>query len=112
MHRIGHLTDNLKLYEFVSDIKTNEFVNFKIDLSKSQLRNTPTDQHLLKSHYFQFENINYTLIELSKNETKVILNCDYKIDSKMNYYANFWAKSIIVDFEKRLLNSLKIKLEK
>lgn len=112
MYRIGHFTDDLKLYEYVSEIKENEFVNFKIDLSKSQLRETPTDQHLLKSNYFNFENINYSLEYISETKTKIILNCDYKIESKMNFYANFWAKSIIGDFEKRLLESLKTKLEK
>lgn len=112
MFRIGHFTDGLKLYEYVSEITENEFVNFKIDLSKSQLRATPTDQHLLKSNYFKFENINYTLEYISDSETKIILNCDYRIESKMNFYANFWAKSIIGDFEERLLKSLKLKLEK
>lgn len=112
MYRIGHFTDDLKLYEYVSEIQVNRFVNFKIDLSKSQLRNTPTDQHLLESNYFNFENINYTLKPVSENETKIILNCEYKIGSKMNFYANFWANSIIVDFEKRLLESIKLKLEK
>lgn len=110
--RIGHFTDDLKLYEYVSKIKENEFVNFKIDLSKSQLRDTPTDKHLLKSNYFNFDNINYTLEYISENQTKIVLNCDYRIESKMNFYANFWAKSIIGDFEKRLLKSLKLKLEK
>lgn len=111
LYRIGQFTDNLKLYEYVSEIRNNNFVNFKIDWSKSQLRDIPTDQHLLKSEYFDFENINYTLIKISPNQTKVILSCDYKIESKMNFYANFWAKSIIQDFEKRLLESLKLKLE-
>lgn len=110
--RIGHFTDDLKLYEYVSEIKESEFVNFKIDLSKSQLRATPTDQHLLKSNDFNFENINYTLEYISDSETKIILSCDYRIESKMNFYANFWAKSIIGDFEERLLKSLKLKLEK
>ncbi len=111
MHRIAHFTDELKLYEYVSELKENEFVNFKIDLSKSQLRATPTDQHLLKNNSCRFENINYTLLPISAEQTKVILNCDYRVDAKMNFYANFWAKSIIGDFEDRLLKAIKIKLE-
>lgn len=110
-YRIGYFTDNLKLYEYISEIIPNQFVNFKIDLSKSQLRQTPTDQHLLKSDYFHFDNINYTLIEISSDSTKVILNCDYTIESKMNSYANFWAKNIIKDFEERLLQAIKMQLE-
>lgn len=112
LYRIGKFTDNMQLYETVSEIKPNVFVNFKIDLNKSILRDTPTDQHLLKSDYFNFENINYTLIPISNNQTKVILNCEYRISSKMNSYANFWAKNIIKDFEERLLKSIKYKLEK
>lgn len=112
IYRIGHFTDNLKLYEYVSDSRDNEFVNFKIDLSKSQLRDTPTDQHLLKSNSFRFDNINYTIDYISKHKTKVRLNCEYTLESKMNTYAYFWSKSIIGDFEKRLLESLKLKLEK
>lgn len=110
-YRIGTFTDNLILYETISAMEPYKFVNFKIDLHKSQLREKPTDQHVLKSNYFNFENINYSLVELSKDQTKVILNCDYKINSKMNFYANFWARSIILDFEKRLLAAIKIKLE-
>lgn len=112
MYRIGKFTDNLQLYETVSMLKENEYVNFKIDLKKSTLRNKPTDQHVLNGNYFKFENINYTLIPITENKTKVILNCEYTINSKMNIYANFWAKSIIEDFEERLLSSLKLKLER
>lgn len=110
-YRIGYFTDQLSLYEYVSEIKKNEFVNFKIDLQQSQLRNTPTDQHLLKSDEFKFENINYTLVPIDAEQTKIILNCDYTLNSKLNGYANFWAERIIKDFEVRLLEALKLKLE-
>jgi len=111
LYRIGVFTDNLKLYETVSEIQQDEFVNFKIDLSKSTLRDTPTDQHLLKNDYFNFKNIYYQLIPITNNKTKVILNCEYTINSKMNSYANFWAETIIKDFEERLLQAIKYKLE-
>ena len=110
--RKGYFTNNLILHEYITDIRQNEYVNFKIDISKSQLRDTPTDQHILKSNNFTFDNINYTLIPISKEATKVILNCDYTISSKMNSYANFWAENVIQDFEIRLLKSLKLILEK
>lgn len=111
-YRIGYFTDGLELHEYISEIKPLEFVNFKIDLTQSKLRNTPTDQHILKSKYFHFENISYRLTPISENKTKVSLHCEYSIESKMNFYANFWAKSIIHDFEVRLLKTIKHKLEK
>lgn len=111
IYRIGYFSDNLKLVESISEIKQNHFVNFKIHIDKSELRNKPTDLHLLKSNYFNFENISYKLNKIDDNTTELILNCEYKIDSKMNSYANFWASRIINDFETRLLDALKTKLE-
>lgn len=111
-YRIGSFTDGLELYEIITQNKKNEFVNFKIDLSKSKLRNKPTDKHILKGDYFKFQNINYTLTPLSNNQTNVELSCDYIISSKMNFYANLWAENIILDFEKRLLKGIKTNLEK
>lgn len=110
--RIGYFSDNLKLTETISQRNENKFINFKIHIDKSQLRNKPTDQHLLKSNYFNFENISYTLNQIDSNKTELILKCEYKLDSKMNAYANFWSKIIINDFEIKLLTALKHKLEK
>jgi len=101
-YRIGYFTEDLKLYETISEIDTFRFVNFKIHIDKSQLRNTPTHRHLLKSDYFKFENISYSLMKLQNGRTKLTLSCDYILDSKMNFYANFWAKRIIRDFEEKI----------
>jgi len=111
VYRVGYFTDNLKLYETISEMQKYRFVNFKIDIYKSELRNTPSDQHLLRSNYFFFENISYTLKPINDKQTELILTCDYTIESKMNGYANFWAEKIIKDFEVRLLNTLKYKVE-
>ena len=110
-YRIGYFSDKLKLYETISKVELLKFVEFNIHISESELRDLPTDKHLLKSNYFSFENISYKLREISPNKTKLILRCEYTLDSKMNGYANFWAEKIIKDFESRLLNSLKLKLE-
>lgn len=111
MYRIGYFTEDFVLVESISEYNENSFVNFKIHLDQSQLRNKPTDQHLLKSGHFKFENISYRLQPLSESKTEVILTCEYRIQSKMNDYANFWAGNIIEDFEMRLLKSLKYKIE-
>ncbi|MBB3699162.1 hypothetical protein KMW28_26415 [Flammeovirga yaeyamensis] len=110
-YRIGYFSDDLELYESISNINYLENVSFDIHINDSKLRNTPTDHHILKSDYFTFQNIKYELIHLSENKTKLILSCKYSINSKMNIYANFWAEQIIGDFEERLLSSLKYKLE-
>jgi hypothetical protein len=111
IYRIGYFSEGLQLYETISEQRENEFVNFKIDIENSILRDTPTDQHVLKGNYLKFENISYQLNPIDENKTELILTCDYKITSKMNFYADFWAEKIIKDFEVRLLQVLKNKME-
>ena len=110
--RIGYFSEGLRLYESISQIDTLHYVEFKILLDKSRLRDLPTDKHLLQSGNFYFDKIYYRLHKINKDQTKLTLTCDYTLNSKMNGYANFWANTIIKDFEVRLLNSLKHKIEK
>lgn len=110
-YRISFFTGGLELYESISMVELYSKVSFDIHIDKSKLRNTPTDQHILKSKSFKFLNISYELEPTSKNSTILTLKCDYEINSKMNSYAHFWADLIIGDFEARLLNSLKTKIE-
>jgi len=109
--RIGYFSDDLKLYETISEKDSLNFVNFKIDLEKSQLRDLPTDKHLLQSDYFKFNDISYRLETVENGKTKLILSCSYTMQSKMNWYANFWATKVIADFEVKLLKVLKGKVE-
>lgn len=110
-YRIGYFSDELKLYETLSKVEPLRYVEFNIHISESELRDLPTDRHLLKSDYFSFDRISYELREISPNMIELILSCDYTLDSKMNGYANYWAEKIIKDFENRLLSSLKSIIE-
>lgn len=111
LYRIGYFSDGLKLYETIAEIDSFKYVSFNIHIDQSELRDLPTDKHLLQSDYFSFKKIAYQLEELSPNKTNLILSCQYTLDSKMNGYANFWAEQIIVDFETRLLKALQLKIE-
>ena len=111
-YRIGYFSDGLELYETVSESVPNRKLSFEINLEQSKLRDTPTDQHILKSKNFRFESISYTLEPVSDKETLLLLTCNYQVNSKMNWYARIWADLIITDFEKRLLSCLKLKIEK
>lgn len=110
--RIGYFSDGLKLYETIAKVDTLNSVHFKIHIDKSELREIPLDKHLLESEYFHFENISYHLRSIDRYHTELSLKCNYTIESKMNLYANFWADKVIKDFEVRLLETLKVKLEK
>ncbi|MEL7529949.1 MAG: SRPBCC family protein [Bacteroidota bacterium] len=111
-YRVGYFSDELRLFETVAAEDSLETLRFEVHIDKSTLRDLPTDQHLLQSDYFQFEDISYRLEALDAGHTKLTLDCQYKVKSKMNAYASFWANIVLADFEKRLLAALKVKLEK
>jgi len=111
-YRIGYFSDGLQLFETIAEEDSLERLSFKVHIDKSTLRDLPTDQHLLNSDYFQFEEISYRIKDLGDGRSELQLNCQYKVESKMNGYANFWADIVLADFEQRLLRALKVKLEK
>jgi hypothetical protein len=111
-YRVGYFSDELILFEKIRDEQYLKQVSFEIDMDKSKFRNTPTDQHFVNSNYFRFGDITYKLEKISPNQHRLILSCDYTVKSKVNFYVDFWANTIISDFENRLLASLKLKIEK
>lgn len=111
-YRIGYFSDGLQLFETIAEEDSLERLSFKVHIDKSTLRDLPTDQHLLNSDYFQFEEISYRIKDLGDGRSELQLNCQYKVESKMNGYASFWADIVLADFEQRLLGALKVKLEK
>ena len=110
--RIGHFSDEFKLIEEIVSIDTFQQLVLKIYLANSTIRNKPTDKHILQGGHFSFENISYTPEEVNPEMTELHLTCTYRINSKMNWYANFWAEKIIEDFETKLLKVIKYKVEK
>jgi len=110
--RIGYFTDGLTLVESIAEIERYKKVRFNIHIDQSELRDTPMDQHVLKSTYFKFTSISYHLKETVDGKTELSLKCNYTIDSKIHLYANFWADNIIRNFEEKLLAILKEKLKK
>lgn len=111
IHRWGIFTDGLELCESIESKDSLQQVTFRVHLDRSKLRDEPTDRHVLRGDNFSFETIRYRTSALEDGATLLKLECDYVIESHMNFYANFWAKWLIQDFEERLLMALKKKLE-
>ena len=111
-YRVGYFTDGLKLVESLAKVDTLKALHLKIHMDKSQLRDWPMDQHILNKDYFRFTNISYHLRDLGNTQTELRLKCNYQIKTKINFYGNFWARWILGDFEDRLLDALKRKIER
>lgn len=109
--RVGYFSSEVKLYEKVSKIDSLKEVSFTINIDKSNLESSQTIKHALNSKNITFNSITYRLTEVENNIVKLELACEYKLSSNLPYYGEFWSKKIINDFEIKLLNALKNKIE-
>ncbi|MCU7619277.1 hypothetical protein NZ698_19020 [Chryseobacterium sp. PBS4-4] len=110
--RLGYFTNGIVLSESVASSKQFEELSFKINVDKSDLKQSQTFSHILKNENLVFNNITYQLRNIDDDSTELILVCDYTIKSNLPFYGEFWSKKIILDFETKLLDALKKQNEK
>ena len=109
--RLGYFENNIILHEQVSNSIEYKQLTFKIDSEQSKLSNSPTLQHLIKGKNMEFDYIQYDLEALKNGHTLLKLSTKFSINSNLPKYGEYWSSLIINDFEKNLLQSLKITLE-
>lgn len=109
--RKGYFENGVILYETVEHSIPNAEIIFKINVAQSNLKSSPTLQHVMNSGSINFQNITYTLHPVDENSTKLTLSTSFEINSNLNFYGQYWSNLIIHDFEKHLLLSLKVNLE-
>jgi hypothetical protein len=105
--RLGYFSNGIILNESVFESKKLEKLSFKINVDKSDLKQSQTFKHILKNKNLVFNSITYKLKIIDEDKTELTLICDYKIKTNIPLYGEYWSKSIIKDFEKKLLNALK-----
>jgi hypothetical protein len=110
--RLGYFDNGIILNEKI--IESDEFkkMSFSINVDKSELDNSQTFKHVLKNKNLVFSSITYQLEPINKSQTKLTLVCDYKIRTNVPFYGEFCSENIISDFENKLLNALKKRIEK
>lgn len=109
--RIGYFSNDMQLNEKVVKSDYLKEISFAINLDKSNFDSSQTLKHAMKSKNIIFNSITYKLDKHQKNVVKLELECQYKISSNIPLYGEFWSKRIINDFEIKLLNALKRKIE-
>ncbi|UQD56774.1 hypothetical protein [Flavobacterium sp. K5-23] len=105
--RLGYFSNGIILNESVFELKKLEKLSFKINVDKSDLKQSQTFKHILKNKNLVFNSITYKLKTIDEDKTELTLICDYKIKTNIPLYGEYWSKNIITDFEKKLLNALK-----
>lgn len=110
--RLGYFDNGIVLNEKIIELDNLKKMSFAIDVDKSKLENSQTFKHVLKNKNLVFSSITYELEKINESKTKLTLICNYKVRTNVPLYGEFCSKNIITDFESKLLNALKKRIEK
>lgn len=110
--RLGYFEKGILLNESIVEQMDCRKLVFAIDINKSHFGSNPTLNHILKAENMEFKQIQYELKRLNHGQTLLKLSTNYSIHSNLPFYGKFWSTRIIDDFERKLLVSLKLVLEK
>lgn len=110
--RVGHFEGGLKFQENIIEWNKNNFVSFDIKILPSTTNRTIFERHMLSGQHFKFLNATYRLKEISNNQTELLLTTKYQLDTKINFYGEFWGQQLLTDFQDRLIKVIKMRCEK
>lgn len=110
--RIGHFEGGLKFQENIINWDKNNAVTFDIKIIPSTTNRTIFERHMLNGEHFKFMNATYKLKEIENGQTELQLTTKYQLDTKINFYGEFWGQQLLTDFQDRLINVIKNRCEK
>lgn len=110
--RIGHFEGGLKFQENIIEWSKGNFITFDIKIIPSPSKRTIFERHMLNGEHFKFLNATYRLKEISKDKTVLLLTTTYQLDTKINFYGEFWGQLLLSDFQDRLIAVIKTRCEK
>jgi hypothetical protein len=110
--RNGHFEGGLQFQENIIEWYRNDSVAFDIKIIPSTTRRTIFERHILNGQHFKFLNAKYRLKEISGNQTELSLTTSYQLNTKINFYGEFWGKQLLMDFQDRLISVVKNRCEK
>ena len=109
--RIGHFEGGLKFQENIIKWSKEKSITFDIKIIPSAKSRTIFERHMLNGQHFKFLNATYELKEISKERTELSLTTTYQLDTKLNFYGEFWGQILLTDFQDRLIQVIKNRCE-
>lgn len=110
--RIGHFEGGLEFQERIIHWEKDKSVTFDIEIIPSKENKTIFERHMLDGEHFKFLNATYKLTELNNGHTELQLTTKYQLDTKVNFYGEFWGQKLLTDFQDRLVKVIKTRCEK
>lgn len=108
--RTGYFEGGLLFRETIKEWQPLQKVSFNIKVVPESIRNVVFDQHVLKGDYFKFVDASYELTQ-ADNGVELTLVSGFELNSHVNSYGRFWADLMLQDFQTRLLQALKKRIE-
>ena len=110
--RIGHFEGGLRFRENIIKWEKDHSVTFDIKIIPSATNRTIFERHMLNGQHFKFLNATYQLRKINKVQTELSLKTEYQLDTKINFYGEFWGQLLLSDFQDRLLCVIRNRCEK
>lgn len=109
--RVGHFDGGLKFEEKIINWNKEKSVTFDIKIIPSTTNTTIFERHMFNGEHFKFLNATYKLENINNSQTKLLLTTQYQLDTKINFYGQFWGRQLLTDFQCRLLSVIKNRCE-
>lgn len=109
--RVGRFDDGLRFVERVTAWDLHRHIRFRVEIDRATLRDRVFDQHVLESGSADILSAGYTLTPLGDGRVRLELSSAYRLETKLNWYAGWWGDLIVRDFQERLLEVVKRRLE-
>ena len=110
--RTGHFEGGLKFQENIIEWNKNNAVTFDIKIIPSTTTRTIFERHMLNGQHLKFLTATYNIIEISNKQSELFLTTKYELDTKINFYGDFWGQQLLTDFQNRLIKVIKTRCEK
>ncbi len=110
-NRIGHFEGGLKFQEKIKLWDKENLVTFQIEIIPSESKRTIFEKHMLNGEHFKFLSASYSLNQISSDKTELLLTTNYQLNTKINFYGEFWGEQLLTDFQERLLKVIKSRCE-
>lgn len=96
----------------VTDSIENQYIKWDYVFDEDSFPQGSMDDHVaIGGTYFDLHNTAFTLVPIAKNETKLTITAEYRINSAINFYAIPASKILGTDFVKTILGLYKNRSE-
>lgn len=111
-YRQAIFTNGLVFHETVTHYEDNKKMSFSIRALPHEIPLTTMDEHLVVGgKYFDVLNGTYELEKLTYKTYRLHLYSNFKLTTSFNFYASWWAKSIMKDIQNNILQVEKYRSE-